>query len=202
MNQSQNLRSALPGPSRLHPRGLFNALASRFPRNSEIEEISTEASFPLPAEKICERILLYEEVPGRPGLFLRLLLPLPLRSEGSKSETGSLVRCIYSGGHLVKRITNVQTGQLVAFEVLEQELGIEGFATLEGGSYRILKRGASSGVVLTTRYCGHLRPRWLWRTLERWLARGVHERILQGMKCSLHEPKGLRKGPHKAEEAA
>ncbi|HEX5719268.1 MAG TPA: hypothetical protein VF179_24110 [Thermoanaerobaculia bacterium] len=186
MNQSQNMQ---PAPLSLHPRGLLNALASRLPRNVEIEEISTEASFHLPAGEVCNRILLYEEVPGRPGLFLRLLLPLPIRSEGNKSETGALVRCVYSGGHLVKRITDVQAGRLVEFEVLEQELGIEGFATLEGGSYRILERGASSEVILTTRYCGHLRPRWFWRTLERLFARGVHDRILQGMRSSSRNPK-------------
>ena len=42
-----------------------------------------------------------------------------------------------------------------------------------------------SHVVLTTRYCSRLRPRRLWRPLERRLAHRLHYYILDGMRATL-----------------
>jgi hypothetical protein len=126
--------------------------------------------------------MFYEEVPGRPRLLLRLLLPVPLGTSKSGLSPGVTVQCTYSGGrHLTKRIIAVEAPSIVRFEVLEQHLGIEHCLTTVGGSYHIRPAEAGAEVGLTTAYRGHLRPRWLWRTLERRLAHALHEHILRGM---------------------
>jgi len=44
---------------------------------------------------------------GTPPLHLRLLLPLPIRIDGSKSAVGDEATCLYEGGHLLKRVTQI-----------------------------------------------------------------------------------------------
>jgi hypothetical protein len=58
---------------------------------------------------------------------------------------------------------------------------------MQGGSYEFRADGTGSRVVLATLYSGHLRPRWLWRPLERFLAHRLHRHILDGMRDALQE---------------
>lgn len=153
-----------------------------FPRNTAVDDVVTRASIPAPPEEVWRRIMFYEEVPQRPRLLLRLLLPVPLRTSKSGMCAGATVQCSYGdGGHLVKRITAVDPPTLVRFDVLEQDLGIEPCVTTVEGAYRIQCSNAGSEVALNTTYRGHLRPRWLWRAPERWLAHALHRHILRGM---------------------
>jgi hypothetical protein len=138
--------------------------------------------FDATADAVWRGIRFYEDVPGTPAWWLRLFLPRPVRTDGAKSQPGALVRCTYDGGHLVKRITAVETPRLVSFGVVEQHLGIEGAVSMVEGSYEIRAAGDGAEIVLTTWYRGHMRPRWLFRALERLLADQVHRHILRGMR--------------------
>lgn len=153
-----------------------------FPRNATVDDVVTRAAIAAPPEEVWRRIMFYEEVPHRPALLLRLLLPAPLRTAKSGMCAGATVHCAYGdGGHIVKRITAVDPPMLVRFDVLEQNLGIEPCVTTVEGAYRIRRSGDGSEVALNTTYRGHLRPRWLWRLPERWLAHALHRHILGGM---------------------
>ena len=110
--------------------------------------------------------MFYEEVPGRPALLLRTLLPYPVRTDGNKTSVGAMVYCVYRGGDLAKRITTVEPSRLLQFEVIDQRLGIESCILTRGGSYRSLRCGAQSDVPLITNYHAYLRPRCLWRPFE------------------------------------
>lgn len=174
----------VPGGSRT-PAALLRRLArigAFFPRNVDVDDVVTRAAISAPPEEVWRRIMFYEEVPHRPGLVLRLLLPLPLRTSKPGLCPGVLVKCSYSnGGRLIKRITAVEPPSVVRFVVLEQHLGVENYLTAVGGAYLIRPSQAGSEVALTTTYRGHLRPRWLWRTVERRLAHSLHRHILRGM---------------------
>jgi len=164
------------------PRRWLARLGALFPRSATMSMVVTRASIKATPEEVWRRIMFYEEVPHRPPLMLRLLLPVPLRTSKPGLNPGALVQCSYSGGgHLVKRITTVEPPRLVRFEVIEQHLGIEPCLTTSAGSYEIFKTDAGSEVALTTRYTGHLRPRWLWRGPERLLGHSLHRHILGGM---------------------
>jgi hypothetical protein len=171
------------------PRAGLRSLASRvgllFPRNAQSEAVETALYLNATPEAVWQGILFYEEVPRRPLWFLRIFLPRPIRTEGEKTRVGAIVRCTYDGGHLLKRITAIEPARLVRFDVLEQRLGVEDCVSMSQGSYEIRAAEAGSEVLLTTHYHSHLRPRWLWRPLERCLAHRVHRHILDGMRAAL-----------------
>lgn len=153
-----------------------------FPPSAVVDEVVTRAGFDASPDDVFRRIMFYEEVPKRPPLLLRILLPVPLTTHKSDICADAIFECSYSGGgHLMKRLTAVEAPQLVRFEVIEQHLGIERCLTTVAGSYEIRANGDRSEVALTTRYRGHLRPRWLWRMPERILAHQLHRHILGGM---------------------
>ena len=182
---------------RLGLRRLLNAVGALFPRNSEREAVTTEIRFDASPEAVWKALRFYEEIPNRPGPFLSALLPLPVRSEGEKTTLGASIRCVYQGGHLVKRITVSVPPQVLRFDVLEQNLGIENSVSMGEGSYEIRPRVGGSEVLLTTHYIGHLRPRFFFRPVERTLAHHVHRHILEGMRTLLQTETALTVGePH------
>jgi Polyketide cyclase / dehydrase and lipid transport len=162
-------------------RNALDQIARSFPKNSRVDAVTTTLDLALPSERVWEALRFYEEIPSRPSAILRLVLPTPHRSEGPKVQPGALIHCTYEGGYLVKRITVADRPHLLRFEVLEQNLGIESCLSLGEGSYEIRDRGRGCTVLLTTAYRGHLRPRFLWRPLERALAHAVHRHILGGI---------------------
>ena len=159
-----------------------------FPRNSVVDTAQTTMRFDARSEDVWRGMLFYEEVPRRPMPLLRWFLPLPIRTQGEKTKVGSLIDCVYDGGTLVKRITAAEPARFVRFSVLVQKLGIEDCITMEDGAYEIHPDGDGALVVLTTRYRGHMRPRWLWRPFERYLAHRMHRHILDGMRAVLESP--------------
>jgi hypothetical protein len=146
------------------------------------ESVATSLLFEASCETVWQSMLSYEEVSRRPPLILRVLLPMPLRTEGDKTSPGADVRCLYGGGDLVKRITVVDAPHLLEFDVVQQRLGIESCITAIGGSYRIRSSGGQAEIVLTTNYTGFLQPRYLFRSVERFLAHRFHRHILEGMR--------------------
>ena len=149
------------------------------------ESVATSIYLQASPQAVWDRMLSYEEVPKRPPLILRTLLPVPLRTEGDKTRLGEDVQCLYGGGDLVKQITAVQPPHLLAFDVNEQHLGIESCIVAIGGSYRIEPSGSETEVILTTKYYAFLQPRFFWRPLETFLAHRFHRHILEGMRDSI-----------------
>ncbi len=152
--------------------------------------VRTRAVFDAPRRATFDSIIFYEEVKHRAPFLLRLALPRPVRSEGKKSAEGDVVRCVYEHGYLKKRITRVEPGRLLAFEVIEQKLHFERDVQLLAGSFEMesvaaspdSEQGAATAVLLTTRYCPRLHPRWLWKPMEREIVHALHEHVLEGMR--------------------
>jgi hypothetical protein len=166
-------------------RPLLDKVGRWFSENPASESVTTRIWLDASPDAVWKELRFYEEVPNSPGLFLLTVLPRPIRSEGEKTRVGASVRCVYQGGHLVKRITAAEPGHLLRFEVLEQNLGIENCVSMGNGSYEIRGTEGGSEVLLTTHYRGHLRPRVLWRPFERMFAHRVHRHILKGLKLAL-----------------
>lgn len=180
--QSRDPVAAAATPrARRHPRELLWLVGHLFPTSAEIEAVTTTARFDVGPAALWQAMMFYEEVPHAPPLLLRWFLPCPVRTQGTGKHEGALVECTYSRGGLTKRITVLERPRLVRFEVLDQRLGIERCLTTVEGSYEFRPCGNGTEVALTTRYRGHLRPRALWRPLERLLAHQLHRHILGGM---------------------
>jgi hypothetical protein len=145
--------------------------------------VVTSMIFRAAPTEVWERLMFYEQIDQRPPLHLRLLLPTPIETAGRKSEIGDEARCLYEGGYLVKRVTQVDPGRCYAFEVAEQALVVGGGMTLSGGEYLIneLARGRAE-VRIVTRYASHRRPRWLWRPIEQAVCHSFHRHILRAMR--------------------
>lgn len=171
-------------------RTLIDWYGGLFAPSTTVEEITTRLRLPAPPERVWSSLKFYEEVPSRPGFLLRIGLPAPVRSEGDKLRVAGTVRCVYEGGDVLKRTTSAEPPNVLRFEVLEQRLGLERCLSLGDGVYEIHPVPGGSEVALTTRYRGHLRPRALFRPLERRLAHEIHRHILAGMHSALETAAG------------
>jgi hypothetical protein len=167
--------------TRHHAREYLWLVGRLFRPRLAVDAVTTRAGFDESPEAVWQRMMFYEEVPHRPPLLLRVFLPIPVKTQGNGKDVGATVECSYSRGGLVKRITVLDRPRLVRFDVIEQHLGVERCVTTVEGSYEIRADGRGSDVALTTKYRGHLRPRWLWRPFERLLAHQLHRHILDGM---------------------
>jgi hypothetical protein len=148
-----------------------------------VEQVVTHLVFGVPPDRAWDSIVFYEQIDQRPPLYLRVLLPVPIRTEGKKSEVGDEALCLYHGGHLLKRVTRVERARRFEFEVSAQALRVGGGMRLTGGHYALseLPEGRTE-VELATRYLSPRRPRWLWRPLEALVCHRFHKHILRAMR--------------------
>lgn len=152
-------------------------------RANHATSVTTRMIFDAAPADVWERLMFYEQIDHGPPLHLRLLLPTPIETAGRKSEIGDEARCLYEGGYLIKRVTQVEPGRRYAFEVAEQALLVGGGVELSGGEYiiRELARGRAE-VCIVTRYASLRWPRWLWRPIERAVCHSFHRHILRAMR--------------------
>jgi len=130
-------------------------------------------------------LMFYEQIEERPPLLLRLFLPMPIRTEGRKSEVGDQTRCLYQSGYLVKRLTRIDRGRLYAFEVVEQQLPFGGGLSLLGGWYALRELpGRRTEIETATRYESRRRPRRLWRPVEVAVCHLFHRHILRATRAA------------------
>ena len=132
--------------------------------------------------------MFYEQIVDPPPLYLRLLLPVPVRSEGAQEGVGDVATCVYASGYMLKRVTRIEPARLHEFAVVEQQLAIGAGLRLSGGSYalRPLPQAATE-VLVTTFYLGGRRPRALWRPAEAMVCHLFHRYLL---KAIAHKAKG------------
>ena len=170
-------------------------IASRYFAGEAVREaVVTRIHFKTSPEEVWENMVFFEEIPGDPPILLRALLPQPVRTIGDKTRSGSSVRCEYTKGELVKRITRVDAPRSLHFEIVNQRLGIEECIETLGGSYQIRACGEGTEVELTTNYKAYLRPRFLWRRLEAFLIGQLHRHIVRGLDHAIqkeHSPANI-----------
>jgi hypothetical protein len=145
--------------------------------------VVTCMKFDASVETVWERLRFYEQIEKRPPLVLRLLLPIPIRTQGRQLEAGNEIKCVYQDGYLVKRVTRITPGWNYSFEVVEQNLPLRRGIKLSGGSYTLRKLpGGATEVALETRYASPNRPRWFCRWIEAMVCHLFHRHILTAMR--------------------
>ncbi len=145
--------------------------------------VVTRMRFAARPSEVWDGLMFYEQIERRPPWYLRALLPEPIRTEGKKSEVGDEARCLYVGGHLIKRVTGIERNRRYQFSVVEQELEVGGGIRLSGGEYELrMLDDHTTEVAVTTRYTATRRPRWLWRRIEAFVCHVFHRHILRAMR--------------------
>ncbi len=144
--------------------------------------VVTRMNFAAPPEQVWRGLMFYEEIDSPPPLLLRLLLPIPIRTEGPKAAVGDETTCVYEKGHLLKRVTRIDAGRYYGFEVVEQNLAVGG-TVLSGGCYALRELpGRGTEVAITTRYTSPRRPGWLWKPIEATVCHMFHRHLLASMR--------------------
>ena len=145
--------------------------------------VVTVTDFAAPVEVVWESLMFYEQIEKRSPWLLRLLLPVPLRTEGCPREVGDQIQCLYRGGYLIKRVTRITQKSNFAFDVIEQNLALGGGIRLAGGSYALCALpGGRTEVALETLYESPYRPRWLCQWIEARVCHLFHRHILSAMR--------------------
>jgi hypothetical protein len=150
---------------------------------AQATSVITRVTIAAPPARVWQGLIFYEEIGERPPLHLRLLLPVPIRTEGRIADVGDEAKCVYEGGHLLKRLTRIESGDLYEFEVAEQELAVGGGMRLSGGRYtlRELPDGQTE-LCVETRYVSTKWPRWFWKPLEAMVCHAFHRYLLGSMR--------------------
>jgi hypothetical protein len=145
--------------------------------------VVTRMNFAAAPAQVWDVLMFYEEIEVPPPVLLRLLLPLPIRTEGSKQAVGDVAMCLYEGGHLRKRVTHIEPGRYYGFEVVEQHLAVGNGLLLTGGSYALRELPSRrTEVAVTTHYVSRKRPAWLWKPIEATVCHMFHRHLLKSMR--------------------
>jgi hypothetical protein len=145
--------------------------------------IVTRMNFAAAPQQVWDGLMYYEQIDEPPPLHLRLLLPRPIRTVGSKSAVGDEATCVYEGGHLLKRVTEIEPCRHYGFEVVEQNLAFGGGLRLSGGCYTLRELpGQGTEVAVVTRYVSRKRPVWLWGPIEATVCHMFHRHLLAAIR--------------------
>jgi hypothetical protein len=151
----------------------------------EAASVTTCQDFFAPADAVWNALMFYEEIAEDRPFFLRRFLPTPIGTQGCKSEVGSDVKCQYVGGHLIKRVTGIVQGRNYAFEIVEQNLALNGIKLL-GGDYTLRELSKDrTRVALATHYASPNSPRWLFGRVEAAVCHSFHRYILSAMQSNI-----------------
>jgi hypothetical protein len=133
--------------------------------------------------QVWDSLVFYEGLDEPPPLYLRLLLPRPIRTQGDKSAVGDQATCLYQGGHLLKQLTTIDPQRLYEFKVVEQHLVIGGGVRLCGGYYALRElAGGDTELSIMTGYISQNRPRWLVRPVEEAVCHLFHRHLIGAIK--------------------
>jgi hypothetical protein len=144
------------------------------------------------AAQVWESLVFYEGIKEAPPLYLRLLLPRPIRTEGAKAAVGDQALCLYEGGNLVKRVTLIDSNRRYEFTVVEQNLSVGRGVRLSGGAYSLHEAARGhTRLLITTRYTSLNRPRWLLRPIEDAVCHLFHRHLLKSIR---NQAEGRRRG--------
>ena len=149
--------------------------------------VCTSGDLTCNAQRAWEKVCFYEHIAIQPSLLLRTVLPVPQRTSGAYRAVGDVSRCMYSdGGYLTKKIRNIEAGQSIDFDIIEQSIRYASSIPLKGGTIQIQEHddGACS-VHMLTRYELHGAARFIPRFFIEYVISAMHRIVLRDMRVRL-----------------
>ena len=147
----------------------------------------TERTIHANIAEVWDKVSFYEEVKARPNWFLRMTLPLPVRTVGDHKTVGTLCRCEYSDEqYIMKRITHAAPNAALEFSVTEASEQFERFLSLKGGSIHLASvEEGRTRVTMATNYEAKGSGFILRRLLTDHIIRAMHRFVMQDMAASI-----------------
>jgi hypothetical protein len=145
------------------------------------ETVTTTRVVDVDRHELFSRIVFFEDVKAARPTLLRIALPRPIRTEGP-DRVGSVRRCVYDTGYILKRITAIEPDARYAFTVVKQVHVDDGVVRLLRGSFdlRSLSRHRTQ-ITLRTVYAPKLSARVVWRPFEHVAIRRLHDYVIRSM---------------------
>lgn len=134
-----------------------------------------------------EKVCFYEHIAIQPSLLLRTVLPVPQRTTGVYRKVGDVSRCMYSdGGYLAKKITHIEDGERIDFDIIEQSIRYAGRINLRGGTIEIESHADDTcSVRMLTRYELLGPARFIPRFLINYVVKAMHKIVIRDMQVRL-----------------
>lgn len=169
-----------------HSNKYFSMTQKLIPNNS----VQTTFVFNSSPEMVWNELIFYENIKKRKPFLFRLLLPIPIRNEGNVSIVGDETLCLYNGGHLRKRLTEIIENELYKFEITEQTLSIKLGIKLSGGFYKLQRLpNSKTEVTAVTNYSSLMLPRWFWKPIEISVCHWFHKYLLNSINKNIQSQK-------------
>lgn len=145
--------------------------------------VATEERIDAPRELVWKSLVFFEETSDDLPWFFRLGLPRPLGASPSGGADGDEQVCVYTTGHVKKRVVERAEARRLEFVVTEQAVGFEHDVRLRGGAFDLTDDGVGgTRLRLTTRYVGIPRPAFVWRTVEGWALTALHRHVIDAVR--------------------
>lgn len=152
--------------------------------------VVTKSLLNSPPEKVWKELVFYENIKKKKPLLLRLFLPVPIRNVGNISKVGDVSMCLYDGGYIRKRITQIVKNEIYRFEIREQALSLKLGIKLLGGHYSLKKvEGDKTEVTAVTNYHSDISPRWIWKPFEFIVCHWFHKYLLNSINFNVQQDK-------------
>ena len=149
--------------------------------------VCTSGDLTCNAQRAWEKVCFYEHIAIQPSLLLRTVLPVPQRTSGAYRAVGDVSRCMYSdGGYLTKKIRNIDAGQSIDFDIIEQSIRYAISIPLKGGTIQIEAHDdGTCSVHMLTRYELHGAARFIPRFFIEYVISAMHRIVLRDMQVRL-----------------
>ena len=149
--------------------------------------VRTSGHLSCKAEKAWEKVCFYEHIETPPSFILRTTLPAPVRTTGTYRKVGDVSRCMYSdGGYLAKKITHIEDGERIDFDIIEQSIRYAGRINLRGGTIEIESHADDTcSVRMLTRYELLGPARFVPRFLINYVVKAMHKIVIRDMQVRL-----------------
>ncbi len=155
--------------------------------NTEPAIVETSGRLDCDARQAWDKVCFYEHITIRPTLLLRIILPVPGRTSGCYQNVGDTSRCIYSdGGYLTKKITRIDEGECIEFDIIEQSIRYHRGIKLLGGTIQIVDHhDGTSAVRMLTRYNCLYKPGALAKFFVGIVVKMMHRIVIRDMQYCL-----------------
>ncbi|MFK7789615.1 MAG: hypothetical protein AB8C95_09025 [Phycisphaeraceae bacterium] len=145
--------------------------------------VSTTQLLAVDVQDAWDAQMFYEDVPGPRPILHSIGLPRPVEAQGKIRKVGDQHISTYTkDARIVKQATAFVPCETIAFNLIEQQNFEDSALRFMHGRFDFQPIDANqTRVTLTSTYQPLMRPRVLWKPIERTLSRTLHGHILKGM---------------------